>query len=123
MGPKNACSYADLAVEEVDTQADSVDHIDRTYWLRCRDDVIDIWILGVSKLLEFTDYINSLFPTTRFEVAYSESDLNALDLTLHLYSKCLISQRTSVLSQQIATYICHTRAVIRRIVRTLLHME
>ena len=35
------------------------------------------------KLLEFTDYINDLYPTIKFELVYFESHLNVLDLTLH----------------------------------------
>ena len=81
MGPTNACSYADLAMGEIDTQAR---FNGPNYWFRHRDNVIAIWTLGVSKLLEFTDYINSLYTTIRFEVVYSESGLNVLNLTLYL---------------------------------------
>ena len=35
-------------------------------------------------MLEFTDYINSLYPTIKFELVYSDSFLHVLDLTLHL---------------------------------------
>jgi len=53
-------------------------------WWRYRDDVFDIWTQGLPKLLEFTDYINALYPTIKFELVYSDSHLNVLDLTLHL---------------------------------------
>ena len=43
----------------------------------------DIWTQGLPKLLEFTDYINGLYPTIKFELVYSDSHLNVLDLTLH----------------------------------------
>ena len=33
--------------------------------------------------MEFTDYINNLYPTIKFELVYSESHFNVLDLTLH----------------------------------------
>jgi hypothetical protein len=38
----------------------------------------------LSKLLEFTDFINSLYPTITFELVYSETELNVLDLNLRL---------------------------------------
>ena len=53
-------------------------------WLRYRDDIFDLWTQGVEKLLEFTNYINSLYHTIKFELVYSESSLNVLDLTLLL---------------------------------------
>ena len=35
-------------------------------------------------LNSFTEYINSLYPTIKFELVHSESKLNVLDVTLHL---------------------------------------
>ena len=84
MGPKNACSYADIAMGEIDRLAKSNDNIKPNFWWRYRDDIIDFWTLGLDKLLEFTDYINSLYPTIKFTVVYSDKVLNVLDLTLHL---------------------------------------
>ena len=52
-------------------------------WWRYRDDIFDIWTQALPKLLEFTDYINGLYPTIKFELVYSDSHLNVLDLTLH----------------------------------------
>jgi hypothetical protein len=51
MGPKNACSYADLAMGEIDKLANSGDNIKPNYWWRYRDDIIDFWTLGYDKLL------------------------------------------------------------------------
>ena len=39
----------------------------------------------ISKLLEFTDFINSLYPTIKFELVYSSESINVLDLTLFLH--------------------------------------
>ena len=44
-------------------------------WWRYRDDVFDIWPHGLPKLLEFTDYINPLYPTIKFELVHSEHTL------------------------------------------------
>lgn len=84
MRPKNACSYADLAKGETDQLAKQGELIKPKFWWRYRDHVLDIWTHGLDKLFEFTDYINSLYPTIKFELVYSTSQLNILDLTLHL---------------------------------------
>ena len=46
---------------------------------------------GLPKLLEFTEYINSLNPTIKFELVYSKHTLNVLDLTLHLQDGFIIT--------------------------------
>ena len=56
-----------------------------------RDDIFDIWTQGLPKLLEFTDYINSLYPTIKFELVHSHSFLHVLDLTLHLRDGFIIT--------------------------------
>jgi len=84
MGPTNACSYADLAMGIIDEKARFGGAIRPMLWWRYGDDIFDLWSHGVPKLLEFTEYINSLYPTIKFELVYSESSLNMLDLTLHL---------------------------------------
>lgn len=83
MGPKNTCSYADLAIGIIDEKAKSGGSCKPMLWWRYRDDIFDIWTQGLPKLLEFTDYINGLYPTIKFELVYSDSHLNVLDLTLH----------------------------------------
>ena len=62
MGPKNACSYADLAMGSIDEKARFGGAIRPLLWWRYRDDFFDLWFHGVPKLLEFTEYINSLYP-------------------------------------------------------------
>jgi len=83
MGPKNACSYADLAMGIIDEKAKFGGSLKPMLWWRYRDDIFDIWTQGLPKLLEFTDYINGLYPTIKFKLVYSDSHLNVLDLTLH----------------------------------------
>ena len=53
-------------------------------WWRYRDDIFDLWTLGHAKLLEFTQYINSLYPTIKFSLVHSPTSLDVLDLTLSL---------------------------------------
>ena len=84
MGPKNACSYADLAMGEIDFKAKFCGPLRPSLWWRYRDDVFDLWQQGLPALDTFTQYINSLYPTIKFEVVSSENCLHVLDLTLHL---------------------------------------
>ena len=91
MGPKNACSYADLAMGLIDEKAKLGGVVKPLLWWRYRDDVFDVWMHGLPKLLEFTEYINSLYPTIKFELVYSEHTLNVLDLTLHLQDGFIIT--------------------------------
>ena len=53
-------------------------------WCRYRDDIFDLWTQGQSKLIDFTEFINSLYPTIKFTLVYSPTSLNVLDLTLNL---------------------------------------
>ena len=84
MGPKNACSYADFAMDIIDEKAKFGGPIKPMLWWCYRDDIFELWTHGPSKLTEFTDYINSLYPTIKFELVYSEKSLSVLDLMLHL---------------------------------------
>ena len=83
MGPKNACSYADLAMGIIDEQV-KTGEIKPNLWWRYRDDIFDLWTLGMDKLVEFTEFINSLHSTIKFTLVFSEASLNMLDLTLNL---------------------------------------
>ena len=91
MGPKNACSYADLARGLIDDKAKLEGNLKPLLWWRYRDDIFDLWTQGLPKLLEFTDYINSLYPTIKFELVYSDSFLHVLDLTLHLKDGLIVT--------------------------------
>ena len=53
-------------------------------WWRYRDDIFYLWQQGLAALNSFTEYINSLYPTIKFELDYSESNLNVSDVSLHL---------------------------------------
>ena len=83
MGPKIACSYADLAMGIIDEKAKSGETKPKLWW-RYRDDIFDLWTQGTTKLNEFTEFINSLYPTIKFTIVSSEISLNVLDLTLFL---------------------------------------
>ena len=59
MGPKNACSYADLAMGIIDERAKSGEFKPNLWW-RYRDDIFDLWTQGTAKLLEFSLLISSI---------------------------------------------------------------
>ena len=84
MGPKNVCSYADLAMGIIDQKAKSGE-IKPNLWWRYRDDIFDLWTQETTKLDEFTAFKNSLHPTIKFTIVSSEVSLNVLDLTLWFY--------------------------------------
>ena len=84
MGPKNACSYADLAMGELDHKAKFCGPLKPALWWRYRDDIFDLWQQGPSALENFTGFINYLYPTIKFELVSSDSYLNMLDVTLYL---------------------------------------
>ena len=48
-------------------------------------DIFDLWTQETIKVNEFTDFINSLYPTIKFTMVSSEISLNVLDLTLLLF--------------------------------------
>lgn len=76
MGPKNVCSYADLAMGEIDFQAKFSGPIKPALWWRYSDDVFDLWQQGLPALHEFTEFINSLYSTIKFELVFSERELH-----------------------------------------------
>ena len=89
MGPENACSYANLAMGLIDEKAKG--SLKPLLWWRYRDDIFDLWTQGLPKLLEFTDCINSLYPTIKFELIYSDSLLHVLDFTFHLKDGLIVT--------------------------------
>ena len=51
---------------------------------RYRDDIVEVWTHGEQQLQEFTNYINTLYPTIKFTLVFSNKTLNVLDTTLIL---------------------------------------
>ena len=69
---------------EIDYKAKFCGPIKPALWWRYRDDIFDLWKQGLPALKTFTQYINSLYPTIKFELVFSGSRLHVLDVTLHL---------------------------------------
>ena len=53
-------------------------------WWRFRDDIFEVWPHGINALYEFTDFINSIYPTIQFVLRFSDSQLEFLDVLVHL---------------------------------------
>ena len=118
MGARNACSYVNLTMGEIDLNAKFSGPIKPSLWWRYRDDVFDLWQQGLPALHQFTDFINSLYPTIKFELVFSERELHVLDLTLYLVDGFI---RTDVYSKPTDSHLylppssCHPKHVFKAI--------
>ena len=121
MGPKNACSYANLAMGEIDLKAKFSGPIKPSYWRRYRINVFDLWQQGLPALHQFTNYINSLYPITKFELVFLSVSFTYLIL-LYILPMDLLRQ-TSIPNLQIVTYIFHLPAAILSMFSRLLLLE
>ena len=77
MGPHNACSYADLAMTEIDHKI--LNHYDRLKdlvfppdWSRFHNDCFSPWFGSHDDLARFMDWLNSLSPGIKFTVKYRD---------------------------------------------------
>ena len=75
MGPKNACSYADLLAEDIDIQ---VLHAMSNFselqcWFRFRDDTFVIWRGTVERLQTFFQLLNTFDPQLQFTMEIATS--------------------------------------------------
>ena len=53
-------------------------------WLRFIDDIFIIWPHNLTLLTEFSEYINTIHNTIKFEITYSQTAAHFLDTTIHL---------------------------------------
>ena len=83
MGPKNACSYADISVSNIDKKVFCRDDIKPLCWGRYRDDIFSLWNQSVEKLMEFTNYLSSICPTIKFTVRFDHQKLEFLDVLVY----------------------------------------
>ena len=84
MGPHCACSYADLAMGDFDEKALNGHKFSPKIWWRFRDDIFSLWELGEEALLEFLDFLNSIYPTIKFTINYSKISLEFLDVLVSI---------------------------------------
>ena len=83
MGPKNACSYADISVSNIDKKVFCRDDIKPLCWGRYRDNIFSLWNQSIEKLMEFTNYLSSICPTIKFTVRFDHQKLEFLDVLVY----------------------------------------
>ena len=90
MGPKNSCSYADIAMMDVDFEAMNKGPYTPEFWPHFRDDCFDIWTHGEHALTEFTMFLDTISSKLDmktklfFKENYSDQKINFLDTTIYL---------------------------------------
>ena len=80
MGPKNACSYADISVSEIDNKVFEHEYLQPLCWGRYRDDCFGLWNGSLKELRVFTSYLSSISPSIKFTVQYNCYQLEFLDV-------------------------------------------
>ena len=80
MGPKNACSYADINVSDIDNKAFEHEFLQPLCWGRYRDDYFGLWKGSLEERRVFTSYLSSICPSIKFTVQYNCHQLEFLDV-------------------------------------------
>ena len=80
MGPKNACSYADISVSDIDNKVVEHEYLQPLCWGRYRYDCFGLWNGSLEELRVFTSYLSSICPSIKFNVQYSCYQLEFLDV-------------------------------------------
>ena len=89
-GPKDACDYTDILMDEVDKFL--VDFSFNDFKLdiygRYRDDTFIPWLHGIDNLLVFKqaldEHIRSIYPNINFTMIYDNKGIQFLDLTVYV---------------------------------------
>ena len=82
MGPKNACAYADVAMNAIDMMVNEGDwdpEYRPIFWGRYRDDIYIPWTHGLEKLESFHVWLNSRLPGIKFTKEYDPHGIVFLD--------------------------------------------
>ncbi len=80
MGPKNACAYADTAIDQIDRDVMEGSWSDPPLlWARYRDDVYVPWTYGPALLNHFHQWLNNRIPGIKFTMISSEYGTEFLD--------------------------------------------
>ena len=80
MGPKNACSYADISVSEIDNKVFEHEYLQPLCWGRYRDDCFGLWNGSLEELRVFTSNLSSISPSIKCTVQYNCYQLEFLDV-------------------------------------------
>ena len=119
MGPKNACAYADTAIDKIDQD---VLHGEWEYppilWARFRDDVYIPWTHGQEKLNRFHEWLNTRIPGINFTLKSSQHGTEFLDLYIYLENNKLLTKTYSKPCDDHAFLVpsfCHPSHTLRNI--------
>ena len=119
MGPKNACAYADTAIDKLDREV-----LEREWeyvpilWARFRDDVYVLWQYGQEKLNDFHDWLNNRIPGIKFTLKSSMHGTEFLDLFIYLKNNKLHTRTYSKPCDDHAFLVpssCHPSHTLRNI--------
>ena len=89
-GPKDACGYTNIAMDEVDKfLVDfSFNDLKLDIYGRYRDDTCIPWLHGIDNLLNFKqaldEHIKSIYPNINFTMVYDYKEIQFLDLTVYV---------------------------------------
>ena len=89
MGPKNACAYADVAMNSIDVMVNEGNwdqNCKPVLWGRFRDDIYVPWTFGLDKLHSFHEFLNSKIPGIKFTMAQSSQGIEFLDTYIYMHN-------------------------------------
>ena len=91
MDPKNACSYADVVAEEIDSQVlSSRDKFpELRCWFRFRDNMLVLWRGSEKRLQEYFQVLNTFGSNLQFTMEVGKRSLHFLDLHITIVNNCL----------------------------------
>ena len=129
MGPKNACDYADIAMNYIDqavhnNNPDTPHNPDQPEdWSRFRDDIYTPWIGTIEQLSRFGIWLNSIHKSLKFIIKYSTCGMEFIEL--YVYSDANNILRTKLYSKPSDTFSylvpssCHKTHIIENIPRNI----
>ena len=119
MGPKNACAYADTAIDKLDREVlEGEWEYVPILWARFRDDVYVLWQYGQEKLNHFHDWLNNRIPGIKFTLKSSMHGTEFLDLSIYLKNNKLHTRTYSKPCDDHAFLVpssCHPSHTLRNI--------
>ena len=80
IGAKFAPPYAVIFMGDFEDRALQNYELKPKIWWRYIDDIFMIWEHGEEALMEFFNYLNQIFPSIKFEINYSKTEINFLDV-------------------------------------------
>ncbi|XP_070548155.1 uncharacterized protein [Ptychodera flava] len=79
MGSKVAPSYANITMGKLEKQILANCPTKPMQWRRFIDDIRFIWLKTLQELLQFHEYCNSIHPSLKFTIEYSDTEISFLD--------------------------------------------